>query len=86
MELCACFSHQSLSWHASFAERISPSVQVDKTDHLQSESFAFRRNARALKRHMWWQNWRMLAAIVGLCVFLLYVLVSLFCGIKLQCK
>ena len=68
------------------AEAIPPFVQVDKTDHLQSESFAFRRNARALKRHMWWQNWRTLTAIPGLCVFLLYVLVSLFCGVKLQCK
>jgi vesicle-associated membrane protein 7 len=28
---------------------------VDKTEHLQGEAFAFRREARRLKHKMWWK-------------------------------
>ena len=57
---------------------------IDKTDQLQGDAFAFRRNTRKLKREMWWRNFR-LAMGIGLgVVLLIYFVAALACGAKLN--
>jgi len=57
---------------------------IDKTDQLQGDAFAFRRNTRKLKREMWWRNFR-LACGIGIGVILLvYFISAMACGVKLN--
>ena len=57
---------------------------IDKTDQLQGDAFAFRRNTRKLKREMWWRNFR-LACGIGIGVILLvYFISAMACGMKLN--
>ena len=64
-------------------ERIE--LLVDKTDHLQSQSFAFKRNARQMKRKMWWSNIRWMAAVAVLIVVIIYVVLAIVCSPTLHC-
>ena len=64
-------------------ERIE--LLVDKTDHLQNESFAFKREARRLKQRLWWKNARLLALIVALVLAIAYVIVCFVCSPTFQC-
>ncbi len=64
-------------------ERIE--LLVDKTDHLQSESFAFNREARVLRRRLWWKNARLLAAAGALVLLIVYVIVAVACSPTFQC-
>lgn len=55
---------------------------VDKTEHLQSEAFAFKREARRVRRHLWWKNVRVwIILLVSVAVFIFFM-VGLFCGFK----
>ncbi|TMW60741.1 hypothetical protein Poli38472_000783 [Pythium oligandrum] len=49
---------------------------VDKSDQLNSQSAAFAQSSRSLRRHLWWQNVKMMIAIGVLivCFMLLFVL------------
>uniref|UniRef100_A0A061R962 Vesicle-associated membrane protein 7 n=1 Tax=Tetraselmis sp. GSL018 TaxID=582737 RepID=A0A061R962_9CHLO len=53
---------------------------VNRTDALQEESFAFRRDAREVRRTFWWKNVRLGVFIAFLLLLLVYVVVALFCG------
>lgn len=64
-------------------ERIE--LLVDKTDHLQSESFAFKRDARQLRQSMWWQNTRWMIALGALILLIVYILIAVFCSPTLRC-
>ena len=64
-------------------ERIE--LLVDKTDHLQSESFAFKREARRLKQRLWWKNARLLAIIAALVLLVAYIIVCFACSPTFQC-
>jgi len=64
-------------------ERIE--LLVDKTDHLQSESFAFNREARVLRRRLWWKNARLLAAAGALVLLIVYAIVAVACSPTFQC-
>ena len=64
-------------------ERIE--LLVDKTDHLQNESFAFKREARRLKQRLWWKSARLLALIVALVLAIAYVIVCFACSPTFQC-
>lgn len=57
---------------------------VDKTEHLQGEAFAFKREARRVRRAMWWKNMRMWFIIGGLVAFVVLFIVMLACGWKLN--
>ncbi|KAK9825798.1 hypothetical protein WJX74_008314 [Apatococcus lobatus] len=65
-------------------ERIE--LLVDKTDHLQQESFVFRREARQLKNKLWWKNLRLWLVIAGVAVLLLYIAIAVVCGPTLHCS
>lgn len=64
-------------------ERIE--LLVDKTDHLSSEAFIFRKEARKLKNKMWWKNVKMIILIVIGLLLLLYIVLALSCGPALRC-
>ncbi|KAF8061160.1 VAMP713 [Scenedesmus sp. PABB004] len=49
---------------------------VDKTDLLQGEAFAFRREAKRARRVMWWKNvrlWFILGGVVAAIIFVLWL-------------
>ena len=64
-------------------ERIE--LLVDKTDHLQSESFAFKREARQLRQKMWWQKLRWIVALGALVLLVVYTLIAVFCSPTFHC-
>ena len=64
-------------------ERIE--LLVDKTDSLQSEAFAFKRESRRLKHSMWWKNARLLGIIAFVLLLLVYVIACFACSPTLQC-
>ncbi|KAK9828831.1 hypothetical protein WJX72_002301 [[Myrmecia] bisecta] len=64
-------------------ERIE--LLVDKTDHLQHEAFAFKRESRRLKHKMWWQNARLLAAVFAGVLLGAYIIVAFVCSPTFQC-
>jgi vesicle-associated membrane protein 7 len=60
-------------------ERID--LLVDKTDRLGGSAHDFRIRSRGLKRRMWWKNVRLMALLVVVIVFLVYLLVGFGCGL-----
>ena len=64
-------------------ERIE--LLVDKTDHLQSESFAFKRDARRMRQKMWWQNVRWMAALGAVVLAVIYVIIAIVCSPTFHC-
>jgi vesicle-associated membrane protein 7 len=64
-------------------ERIE--LLVDKTDHLQNESFAFKREARRLKSRLWWKNTRLLIFLTVLVLIIAYIIVCFACSPTFQC-
>ncbi|KAK8219382.1 hypothetical protein M8818_001117 [Zalaria obscura] len=60
-------------------ERID--LLVDKTDRLGGSARDFRVRSRGLRRRMWWKNVRLMALLVVVCVFLVYLLVGFGCGL-----
>lgn len=64
-------------------ERIE--LLVDKTDHLQNESFAFKREARRLKSKLWWKNTRLLVLLAVLVLIIAYIIVCFACSPTFQC-
>ena len=64
-------------------ERIE--LLVDKTDHLQSESFAFKRDARRMRQKMWWQNVRWMAALGTAGLVIIYVIIAIACSPTFHC-
>ncbi|DBB02583.1 TPA: hypothetical protein ACH3X3_011563 [Trebouxia sp. C0006] len=64
-------------------ERIE--LLVDKTDHLQSESFAFKRDASRMKKKMWWTNVRWMAAVTAVVLVIIYVVIAIVCSPTFQC-
>ncbi|GJP84658.1 hypothetical protein CLOP_g14704 [Closterium sp. NIES-67] len=53
---------------------------VDKTATLQDNTFRFKKQARALKRALWWKNTKLMIAMSGVILIALYLFVALFCG------
>ena len=51
-----------------------------KTEHLQGDAWAFRREAKRARRVMWWRNVKMWAALGGAVALILFVLLVSFCG------
>ena len=60
-------------------ERID--LLVDKTDRLGQGSRQFRVGARRLRRQMWWKNVKLMALLVVVVIFLLYLFVGFGCGL-----
>lgn len=58
---------------------------MDKTDHLQHESLAFKREARRLKHKMWWSSMRMMLMLGGVATLILYLVIAFSCGPLLEC-
>ena len=61
---------QNVEQILSRGERIE--LLVDKTDNMASQTTAFRRGARTVRRQMWWKNTR----VLGLSVVVAIVSVS----------
>ncbi|CAD7704069.1 unnamed protein product [Ostreobium quekettii] len=59
-------------------ERIE--LLVDKTDHLSSEAFMFRKEAKRLKHKMWWKNVKLAALIVLIVLIVIYLISAFVCG------
>lgn len=60
-------------------ERID--LLVDKTDRLGSSARDFRVRSRGLRRQMWWKNVKVMALLVVVVVFLVYLFVGMGCGL-----
>lgn len=60
-------------------ERID--LLVDKTDRLGGSARDFRVRSRGLRRQMWWKNVRVMALLVVVVIFLIYLFVGFGCGL-----
>jgi len=60
-------------------ERID--LLVDKTDRLGSSARDFRVRSRGLRRRMWWKNVKLMALLVVVVLFLLYLFIGFGCGL-----
>ncbi|OJD25035.1 hypothetical protein ACJ73_03594 [Blastomyces percursus] len=60
-------------------ERID--LLVDKTDRLGGSARDFRVRSRGLRRQMWWKNVKVVALLVVVVVFLVYLFVGMGCGL-----
>ncbi|PSC71039.1 vesicle-associated membrane 714 isoform A [Micractinium conductrix] len=58
---------------------------VEKTDTLGQQAFAFKRQARVMRRQMWWQNARMTVLVAGLVLLAAYILVCIICSPTFKC-
>lgn len=63
-------------------ERID--LLVDKTDRLGGSARDFRVRSRGLRRRMWWKNVKLMAMLVAVVIFLVYLLVGMGCGLPGQ--
>jgi vesicle-associated membrane protein 7 len=60
-------------------ERID--LLVDKTDRLGGSARDFRVRSRGLRRRMWWKNVKLMALLIVVIIFLVYLLVGFGCGL-----
>ena len=60
-------------------ERID--LLVNKTDQLGGTAHDFRIRSRGLRRQMWWKNVKLMALLIGVVVFLFYLLIGFGCGL-----
>ena len=60
-------------------ERID--LLVDKTDRLGGSAHDFRMRSRGLRRRMWWKNVKLVALLIVVIVFLVYLFVGMGCGL-----
>lgn len=60
-------------------ERID--LLVDKTDRLGGSAHEFRMRSRGLRRRMWWKNIKLMALLVVVVIFLIYLFVGMGCGL-----
>lgn len=58
---------------------------VQKTDHLSSDAFAFKRQARTLRNTLWWRHARMAGGIGAGVALLAYLLVAIICSPTFHC-
>lgn len=59
-------------------ERID--LLVDKTDRLGGSAHEFRMRSKGLRRRMWWKNVKLMALLVVVVIFLIYLFVGMGCG------
>ncbi|KAF2671573.1 vesicle-associated membrane protein [Microthyrium microscopicum] len=60
-------------------ERID--LLVDKTDRLGGSARDFRVRSTGLRRRMWWKNVKLMALLILVSVFLLYLFIGFGCGL-----
>lgn len=60
-------------------ERID--LLVDKTDRLGGSAHDFRVRSKGLRRRMWWKNVKLMALLVVVVIFLIYLFVGFACGL-----
>jgi len=60
-------------------ERID--LLVDKTDRLGGNAHEFRIRSRGLRRKMWWKNVKLMALLIVVIIFLIYLFVGFGCGL-----
>jgi vesicle-associated membrane protein 7 len=65
-------------------ERID--LLVDKTDRLGGSARDFRVRSTGLRRRMWWKNVRLMALLVVVIIFLVYLFVGFGCGLPGKSK
>lgn len=53
---------------------------VNKTENLRNTSVSFRKTTRNLARVMFWNNIKMYLIFGVVIAFILYVIISMFCG------
>eukprot|EP00736_Rhodelphis_marinus_P003273 Rmarinus@m.26297 len=53
---------------------------VDKTENLNQQAFQFKKQATQLKHAMWWKNAKLMAAVIVIVIFVLWLLLSMICG------
>ncbi|KAI9756904.1 MAG: hypothetical protein M4579_003658 [Chaenotheca gracillima] len=54
---------------------------VDKTDRLGGNAHDFRVRSRSLRRRMWWKNVKLMALLIVVIIFLIYLFVGFGCGL-----
>ncbi|CAE6496408.1 unnamed protein product [Rhizoctonia solani] len=66
----------------SRGERIE--LLVDKTDNMATQSHAFRRGARTVRRQQFWRNQRIMGLSVFIGLLFLYISIAQFWGAGLN--
>ena len=56
-------------------------ILVDKTDRLGESSRDFRVRSKGLRRQMWWKNVKLMALLILVVIFLIYLFVGFGCGL-----
>ena len=54
---------------------------IDKTDRLGGSARDFRFRSKGLRRRMWWKNVKLMALLVVVVIFLVYLFVGFGCGL-----
>ena len=57
---------------------------VDKTDKLNQQAFKFEKQSKRLKTAMWWKNCKMTIIITVVVLAIIYLVLSMLCGSKLE--
>jgi len=57
---------------------------VDKSDNLNAHANQFRKTSKKLKRRLWWQNLRYMFMIFAVVLLIIYIIVAMPCGFKLN--
>ena len=57
---------------------------VDKSDELDQHAFKFKSHARDLKRMMWWKNVRTILIILFILTIIIYGILAMACGPKVD--
>ncbi|KAJ4952924.1 hypothetical protein NE237_029756 [Protea cynaroides] len=52
---------------------------VDKTAHMQGNTFRFRKQARRFKNSVWWRNVKLTVALIVVLLIIIYVVVAIVC-------
>ncbi|XP_043698583.1 vesicle-associated membrane protein 711-like [Telopea speciosissima] len=52
---------------------------VDKTAHMQGNTFRFRKQARRFKNTVWWRNVKLTVALIILLLIIVYIVVAIVC-------
>lgn len=57
---------------------------VDKADNLQADAFRFKKTAVKLKRAYWWQNVKIQLTVFFVLAAIIYTILAISCGIKVN--
>ncbi|KAG5683108.1 hypothetical protein PVAND_012410 [Polypedilum vanderplanki] len=59
---------------------------VNKSESLRNNAVSFRQTSRTIARTLFWRNVKMYILLGLLMLFIIYIIVAMFCGFALKCR